>query len=686
MNKITATSVGYPFLFMLIAVTSFDFSSKIAMGILLFAVTIIAALIARLRELKINAILSGMLAAAFACMMFAAIEYREQSGYADGVKYPTHLVGRVVEEPYHNGRYQYIIKTDDGKRILFYSDALDNGEIYSRFEGDVVLYLRDSVKDGASFCAYSDNEDNCSFTKDEFGIHALLTYAKNWSCKRLDEVSDSESAEFLKGVMLGEDGKISSSLRRAFKATGLTHILVVSGSHLTTVLMAITAAFTFSRQSRRYYYIIALCFMFAYMALVGFGPSVVRSGISSIVLGLSYITARDSNPVNSLGAAALITGVIDPYTAVSVGFQLSFFSTFGIVTVGLMASRKISQSNIPKALKSVSKMFIITFTAQAFIMPVLIPIYSELSVLSVMSNMLVGVAVDIAVVSCLIYLVLSATFILYPLAIPFGFVSNLLAKYCVRVANSLSSQDLAYIKIPQMVFAVLITVVFCAFSILLICGRRYIKAFVVTLSICLLLSVGATVYYNNSIRITAAANGAYIITYKGNSVIAGCGENFYDAKLLLYSQSQLINSDVSLVVGEDNKSNALISVVEGTNPDIVMSPLTARLSRYYGDRLKLFKSGSITPFEGCKVTDTDDYIIVNIAGVTVTVSKKGGAVPPELETDILICADSISGYADTAIIMHNTKPLALSANKVYNTSSESFELVVSKSGRIISVE
>lgn len=686
MNRITATTVGYPFLFALIAISSLGISDKIAMGILFLLITVVTLLVSQLKDLKINGIISGLLAATIACAMYAAVEYKERSGYIEGVEYPTHLVGTVANEICYSGRYQYIIKTDDGKRVLFYSDELSNGKLYDRFEGDVTMRLRDSVTDGAPFSAYADNEENCTFTDGKFGILSVFSYAREWSGERIDEISDGESAEFLKGVMLGEDSHINASLRRAFKATGLSHILVVSGSHLTTVLLAVTAVFSMSRKGRRSYYIAALMLILAYMALVGFGPSVVRSGICCAVVGFGFVIGRDTNPVNSLGAAALITGIIDPYTAVSLGFQLSFFSTFGIVTVGLIIIGKIKQSHIPNLMKTISGIFVITVIAQAFILPVLIPVYSEFSLMSVIANLLISVAVEIAIISTLIYLVLCATWLFYPLAIPFGFISKLFSKYCVHVANSLANNRLAYVKIPQYACAMLVTVAFLVLAFALIRGKRCIKPVAVTVSLCLIFAVAATVCYNDSIRITAVTDGVYIITYNGNSVVAGCGECLYDAKRLLYSQSQMINSNVRLIVGKDNRSNALVTAIDGTNPDIVMAPMTYRLKEQYACRMTVLEPGSITPFENCRVTDTADYTLVSIDGVNIAVAKKCGIVTSELGVDVLLCTDGVKGIADTAVIMLDTKPLALSANRVYNTSSDSFDLVVAKSGRIISAE
>ncbi len=686
MSRVTAATVGYPFLFMLIAVSSLELSGKIAVSIFMFAATVTAIFIARAREWNITAVISGLLAAAIASAMFAIADYNLTSGYSPNVKYPAHLVGTVISEPEYDGRYRYVIEAENGDRIVLISNELDNGRLYSRFEGDVVLYLQDSVSDGAKFYAHVQNDAECSFTDQSGGLMSILQLARDWSSDRIDYISDGQTAEFLKGVMLGDDLAISDELNSAFRATGLSHVLVISGSHLTTILLVITAMFTLIRARRRSYYLIALMIMLAYMVLVGFGASVVRAGICCFAIGIGFVIMRDSNPVNSLGAAALITGIISPYTASSIGFQLSFFSAFGIVTVGLYLLRKINSYKIPRLIKAVSGLFVMTLTAQIFTLPIIIPIFGNISLMSVFANLLVGFAVDIAVVCAVIYLILSAMF-LTPIAALFGMLSSLFAKHCVSVANNLSHRSLSFVKIPQGVYAVLICVLFCTFALCIIKRGRFLKLSAALVSISLAIAAVSTVYYNGCVRITAAANGAYIISYRGDSLIVGCGDSDYETRRVLYYSRLYCYDNIKLVVSLDDSIDSLVTVINSTLPDAVVSDESQELNKRYNGTLTTFESsGSLTPFEGCMVYAYDGYVLVDVGGIRLALPGKYQKVPKELNADFMICAKGSRGSAKTAVVIEDSNPLALSANRVYNASSDHFSLVLSSDARIISAE
>ncbi len=686
MNRVTATTVGYPFLFMLIAVSSLDASGKVAMGILLSFITAAVIILSLLKQWRINAILSGLLATVFACFLFAGVDMSSRHGYSSDTSYETHLVGTVVEEPRYNEYYEYIIKADDGRRVLFKSNSLSDGALYSRFEGNVTVVLLDSDFYGARFSATASDESQCIFTEGERGVLSIISDIRAWSKERIDSISDGQSAEFLKGVLLGDEAAIGSDLKRNFRATGLSHVLVISGSHFSIVLMALTALFTSLRGKRRHYYLIALLLMFAYMVLVGFGESVVRAGVSSLVIGLSFILSRDSDSVNSLGTAAIIVGLINPYTVVSIGFQLSFFSAFGIVTVGAHAVRRIKQLNVPKILKGISTLFVITVTAQLFTLPVLIPIYSEYSLMSVITNIVIGFAVDAVVILGLIYLILSAVW-LKPIAAIFGFVTSLLARYCVSVADAFASNPLAVFSVPRIVFAVVLLVVAGTASLWYFFGKKVTLAAATVIVLSLAACVGATVYYNSLVKVTSVAGNSFIVRRGGNAVVVSYCDSRYDGEALAENAATLGAVDVKLIVGEDEKNDALVQAICSVKPTAVMAPTTERLQELCSmGNIELFDFyASVAPFDGCRVINRGKHTLVEIDGIVIAVADNYGYVSEDTEADVMFCLNRSSGFANTAVVMKQAKPLALSANRVYNANSNNFTVTLSRSGKIISV-
>ena len=687
MNRCTAATVGYPFLLMLIAVSPFKYTGKIAIGILLLIVGAVVLAITRMTARRLTAITAAVLAASAACFIFAFAEYGNVRGLESKADTSAHICGTVVSEPRYTDRYEYVIRADDGTRFVFVSNELSDGRLYDRFEGNVVFYSRTSVADKAYMYAYAENGRPCRFEcGGKKGINSVLSAVREWSEKQIDSIADGKTAAFLKGVTLGNSTEAGQSLSRSFRAAGLAHVLVVSGAHLTTVLTVITVVFTAGHGRKRRYFACSLLLMLAYMAVTGFGASVVRAGACSAVLWLSYLSARDADPVNSLGAAALFVGIIDPYIAVSIGFQLSFFSSFGIVTLGFWLSRKTDNLSLFVPLKKLLKAVIVTVSAQLFTLPVMITAFSEISAVSVISNLLTYWAVGLTITCAVIYLLLCAMFA-YPIAMPFGFASALCAKYCVAVAEGMASLPLAYVKLPQTVCTVCVAIIAAAAAICVISRRKPVK--IITAAVifaAVAVACTATVYYSGCIRITSVTEGCVMISRKGDAVVVGCGDSVHDARRLIMSAADSRLNRVSLIAADDEQNGALITAVQGMEVSAVMAGESDRLDRACGETTEILPSnGTALPFDGCTVIQNSQYTSVEIDGVRIIIPKKGAAAVGMKDADILLCTDGVIGSAKTAVIYKDAKPLALYAQKVYNANTDSFTLWVSKSGRILSV-
>ena len=72
-------------------------------------------------------------------------------------------------------------------------------------------------------------------------------------------------------------------------------------------------------------------FLFVYAFLSGWSASVVRACLMSAMILASFALEEESEPLNSLGLAALILLFLDPMNCFDIGFQLSFAAVAGIL-------------------------------------------------------------------------------------------------------------------------------------------------------------------------------------------------------------------------------------------------------------------------------------------------------------------------------------------------------------------
>jgi competence protein ComEC len=134
----------------------------------------------------------------------------------------------------------------------------------------------------------------------------------------------------LSGVVLGDDQAVPQSLRDDFRASGLYHLLAVSGQNVAFVAggaLVLAAAFGIPRLLAE---LCALGGIAAYVLAVGAQPSVIRAGIVGALGSFAWLAARQRDRWHFLLLAAFVLLAWNPYTLLDAGFQLSFVAVASI--------------------------------------------------------------------------------------------------------------------------------------------------------------------------------------------------------------------------------------------------------------------------------------------------------------------------------------------------------------------
>ena len=163
---------------------------------------------------------------------------------------------------------------------------------------------------------------------------------------RLSSQLPPREAAFAHAIVLGDKHSFDASALDDFRQAGLSHIIVVSGFHLSvivTLILLLTEKLL--RQRRKIWPILAVMLgILPYMALAGFTPSVVRAGlmVELVMLGrLFFVRLRVQDALG--GAVALMT-MADPYLVLDASFLLSVSATAGILLWGKGFYRLLTRS------------------------------------------------------------------------------------------------------------------------------------------------------------------------------------------------------------------------------------------------------------------------------------------------------------------------------------------------------
>lgn len=128
----------------------------------------------------------------------------------------------------------------------------------------------------------------------------------------------------------GDRSGLSDSDRTALTRAGLSHLLAVSGMHI-SFLVGLLSLFTGADLRRRAAVCLPVVVVFA--LAVGGSPSVLRAGVIWAFALLAPALGREADNWSSLAAALALLLLLNPLSAANVGLQLSFASVAGITLV-----------------------------------------------------------------------------------------------------------------------------------------------------------------------------------------------------------------------------------------------------------------------------------------------------------------------------------------------------------------
>jgi ComEC/Rec2-related protein len=217
-----------------------------------------------------------------------------------------------------------------------------------------------------------------------------------------------ESGAIVRGLLINDKTDIDGETKLAFKRSGTSHILAVSGLHISLLLGAVELLLRrlFVKKEIRIA-IISLLALFL-VALTAFSASAVRSVIMLYAVYVCYILFEENDPITSLFVAIAIIILFSPYSIYDLGMWMSFLATLGILTVypvfeETMPYPKQENKLVRYTLRGLiwcAKAIMLTVVANFFILPIMWLFFGEASLSSVPCNLVLGPVITLLMPFC----------------------------------------------------------------------------------------------------------------------------------------------------------------------------------------------------------------------------------------------------------------------------------------------
>lgn len=285
--------------------------------------------------------------------------------------------------------------------------------------------------------------DKITVTVSNTNIFDILNMARDSLGNKTQTVIGGTPGALCKAIMLGDTSSLSPKLKNAFATAGISHVIAVSGMHLTILISFILTILGYFGAPRKLRAAAAIAAVSAYICLVGFRPSVIRSAVMSVLMLAAIETDRKEDTFTSLVIAASLILTVNPYNIYEAGFLLSFAATAGIIIFAAPISAKLSIL-LPKP---VAQLAAVTLAAGAATYPVITSIFGTVSVYSLISNLLVVPLIEIIFTGGFIVLLLS--YIIPFAAAALGPVIYTIAYAVIAIADVVSSLPLSSVAVKQ---------------------------------------------------------------------------------------------------------------------------------------------------------------------------------------------------------------------------------------------
>jgi competence protein ComEC len=247
------------------------------------------------------------------------------------------------------------------------------------------------------------------------GVLAWVDRIRSRLRRRIDRSFAADVAPMVRALVLGESD-LAAEDDRAFRASGLSHLLAVSGMHLVLVLAVAVRALQAAvarveplaarLDSGRVAAAIGVPIAWLYSEIAGAGGSTTRAAWMATAALIARALGRRTDATRAFGLSLLAMAVVTPLVAFDLSFLLSAGATAGLLAFARPLATRL-EGWAPARLSAVARAAAATLAASVPCAPILARFAPTVPVGGVLANLLaVPVGESVALPLCLAHALL----------------------------------------------------------------------------------------------------------------------------------------------------------------------------------------------------------------------------------------------------------------------------------------
>lgn len=273
--------------------------------------------------------------------------------------------------------------------------------------------------------------------KKNTNLLGFITNKMNLKIKeRIEKLFLEEISPVITGILLGDTSKIEEEIKDNFKDSNLSHLLAVSGTHVSNIVLGITLLQDRIKVHKKIKSSIVIIILFLFISITGSTPSVIRACVMSIVQLMASLIYRKSDIINTMAIVCLFLCISNPFCLFNIGLLLSFGGTVGIVLFNSQTKNKQigKEEKLAKKIKNtVIQMSYISIAAQVIIFPIVLVNFNTISLTFLISNLLAGPLLSILIM--LGFITVFISFVFFPIATLLSNIVSIIVSVLLQITK-----------------------------------------------------------------------------------------------------------------------------------------------------------------------------------------------------------------------------------------------------------
>ncbi len=203
-----------------------------------------------------------------------------------------------------------------------------------------------------------------------------------------------EDAPLARALLIADQRQIPTEMRDRYASAGLIHMLSISGLHVAVIAAAMELLFQVARMSRRVSLLGAFLATGLYVAVIGAPAPALRSAAMLGVAMVSRLAQRPTSPWAAWAIGAFVP-LVQPRTAIDVGYQLSVLGMCALVAAGALWKRHLAH-RIEGWQAKIIRELVTSLVACAVTAPLVAWVFGRVSLIAPLSNLIAAPIVTLA--------------------------------------------------------------------------------------------------------------------------------------------------------------------------------------------------------------------------------------------------------------------------------------------------